>query len=266
MPSNIVVSHSSIVTFDRTTIRHMGGGGIQTKGGCQHTTIKNSYFYDISGTSIQVGEYNTFAETNPTLQELNTIVHNNTITQIAVEFRGTCGIQGGYTANTQITHNEIFNVPYSGVSLGWGWSRVKNTYAENNSISYNNITNFKLTMGDGGGIYVLGPQQNSTMKGNFVGNSLPLVQTGGGYYPDEGSAYWNISDCVFRAPRHDLEWLHVWTHTIHNINVKNCFTDTLTNETAGSNCSYSNITLVADGSPWPDAAVAIINNAGTIPQ
>eukprot|EP01060_Flectonema_neradi_P005271 TRINITY_DN1349_c7_g1_i1.p1 TRINITY_DN1349_c7_g1~~TRINITY_DN1349_c7_g1_i1.p1 ORF type:complete len:603 (+),score=133.05 TRINITY_DN1349_c7_g1_i1:64-1809(+) len=265
MPSNIVVEHSSVVLFDRVTVRHMGAGGIQTKKGCQHVTIQNSNFYDISGTAVQVGAYNTFAESNPNDQELYTVIHNNTITNVAAEFRGTCGVQGGYTAGTQITHNDMFNLPYSGVSLGWGWARVQHSYAANNTISYNNVTQFKRQMGDGGALYVLGPQPNSQMKGNYVSSSTHIQKDGGGYYPDEGSAYWHISDCVYTAPGQQLEWLHVWTKSIHDIVVDNCFTDTLKNETAGTNCSYSNITLVPDGQSWPPAAVAIMKNAGTLP-
>jgi len=35
---------------------------------------------------------------------------------------------------------------YSGVSIGWGWSREKETYAANNTVSFNAIHDYKLQL------------------------------------------------------------------------------------------------------------------------
>ena len=35
---------------------------------------------------------------------------------------------------------------YSGVSIGWGWSREKDTYAANNTVSFNAIHDYKLQL------------------------------------------------------------------------------------------------------------------------
>lgn len=77
-------------------------------------------------------------------------------------------------------------------------SREINTYyaANNTAVAYNIIRNYKLqlpvcALGDGGGIYALGPQPNSFMTGNWISN-MGSGRGGGALYPDEGSAFWDI--------------------------------------------------------------------------
>ena len=31
------------------------------------------------------------------------------------------GILAGYTDHTTIEHNKVYDLPYSGISVGWGW-------------------------------------------------------------------------------------------------------------------------------------------------
>ena len=65
----------------------------------------------------------------------------------------------------------------------------------------------------------------------------------------------------------DCEWLHIWTSSIHNITVTNCFTDTKTQENHGTNTIVENITYVAKGTPiekWPKEAQMIMENAGLV--
>lgn len=229
-------------------------------------------FYDVSGTAIQLGRYDTFNVTDEQMQERGNELSFNTITTVAAEYHGNAGISIGYSRDSVVSHNTISNITYSGISIGWGWSREVDTYAQNNTVSYNRIDGFKLqepsaSLGDGGGIYALGPQQNSTMQFNWVSN-MGSGRGGGAFYPDEGSAYWTISDNVFSNAsfcQDDCQWLHIWTSSIHDIQTFNCFTDTATQDVHGTNTPVTNITVVAKGTPvdeWPDAAQAIMTGAG----
>ena len=89
---------------------------------------------------------------------------------------------------------------------------------------------------------------------------------GGGYYPDEGSAYWEVAHNVFSgaaACSDDCEWLHLWNPSIHDVSVHDCFTDTATEVNVGTDCPEWNITVVTDGA-WPPEAQEIMNRAGTL--
>lgn len=97
------------------------------------------------------------------------------------------GVNVGYTANTLITHNDIGFSTYSGLSMGWGWSRHPEAFCHDNIIAFNKIHDYKQALNDGGGIYMLGPQHNSVIHDNWVYNQG--TASSGALYPDEGSCY-----------------------------------------------------------------------------
>ena len=116
-------------------------------------------------------------------------------------------------------------------------------------------------------IYALGPQQDSVMEGNWL-NNMGAGLGGGAFYPDEGSAYWKIYKNVFSNAtmcEDDCEWLHIWNPSIHDIEVRECFTDTMTQRNDGTDTVVESITYVEKGTErkdWPDDAVAIMDAAG----
>ena len=68
--------------------------------------------------------------------------------------------------DTHLVHNEIKDLPYTGISIGWGWGRTmeimwpRMPWDAGNEVSYNNIHDVMKMLGDGGAIYTLGPQGN----------------------------------------------------------------------------------------------------------
>ena len=125
-------------------------------------------------------------------------ISNNYVHDVGVEYTGAVGIWGGYARKTTITHNEIGDLPYSGISFGWaGWHTNATTPFTNpniqadNVISDNVIYNVMGERTDGAPIYTNGPQGQSlqhglTLSGNVTfGNVRPSFA----WYNDEGSAY-----------------------------------------------------------------------------
>jgi len=66
-----------------------------------------------------------------------------------------------------ITNNHIFNLPYTGVSVGWMWSPVA-TPSRQNIIAGNHIHDIMNILSDGGGIYMLGLQPGSKILNNRI--------------------------------------------------------------------------------------------------
>jgi hypothetical protein len=66
--------------------------------------------------------------------------------------------------------------------------RHQSTYAQNNTVSNNDIGYYKSLLKDGGGIYTLGPQKLTRVFGNYVHDQLDGGATGA-LYPDQGSGY-----------------------------------------------------------------------------
>ncbi len=251
---NVSFQAASSLRFERNTFIHLGNAGLRLWNGSQNNTVIGNVFTDISASGIEIGDV---ANPNATgsAQDSGNTVTDNYIHDLPVEYHGGVGIFAGYVAHNTISHNEIANTPYSGISEGWGWGAPP-SFANSNVIQNNLIYNIMQLLLDGGGIYVLGQtnQPGSTISGNYIHNQGHEY---GALYPDEGSSYWDINNNVVASvPR----WLHIWTSSIHDINVHDNFSDTATMTNNGTNITLSN--NYTAGPPWPTAAQNIINNAG----
>ena len=66
-----------------------------------------------------------------------------------------------------ISHNEISEIAYSGISVGWGWTKTVNCM-RNNIIHANYIHHYAKHMYDVAGIYTLSVQSKSAITENVV--------------------------------------------------------------------------------------------------
>ena len=146
---------------------------------------------------------------DPRMVVKNNTVMNNFIHDCCVEYMGGVGVFAGYTDGTVIGHNEICRLPYSGISVGWGWGEEDAgggaesyympfkydtpTPAGNNRMESNHIHQVMNPLQDGGGIYTLGNMAGTVIRGNHIHDN-PGVP--GGIYLDEGSGFIEITGNV----------------------------------------------------------------------
>ncbi|MFL5811182.1 MAG: L-rhamnose mutarotase, partial [Flavisolibacter sp.] len=97
----------------------------------------------------------------------NMTISNNLINDVANEDWGCVGIGAGFVRNSTIEHNDISDIPYSGISLGWGWTPEKNVM-ENNSVVANKIHRYAKQMYDVAGIYTLSAQPATVISENDI--------------------------------------------------------------------------------------------------
>lgn len=97
-----------------------------------------------------------------------------------------------HAADCEISHNEIHDGWYTGISVGWVWG-----YSDNptNGIKISNNLIYNIGNGwlsDMGGIYTLGVQPDTVISGNIIYNVGCYSGNGGyggwGIYLDEGSS------------------------------------------------------------------------------
>lgn len=121
-------------------------------------------------------------------------ITNNYITRAGIENWSAPAIQAYYVNTLNISHNEIYDVNYSGVCVGWGWANNPGSkVCRNNSINYNRIHRFGLRMYDAGGIYTLGQQPNSVERGNYISDQYNHLAA---LYSDNGTKHYTITDNV----------------------------------------------------------------------
>lgn len=163
------------VSFTKCTFEHNASTGLDyhlyIKGG----TVDRCIFRDIGGNGILAGGFSPEgfeahkpydpADRRIICTGLN--ITNNLITDVTNEDWGCVGIGAGFVRDIRICNNEISDVSYTGISVGWGWNQQPCSMA-NNLISGNLIYNYAKHMYDTAGIYTLGAQPHSLIKGNVV--------------------------------------------------------------------------------------------------
>jgi hypothetical protein len=224
--------------------------------------IERCVLRDVSAAAIQLGG---FRDPRGGWHDRNNTVRDCLIEGAAAELSGAVGINVGYTVGTRIEHNTLRGLSFSGISVGWGWDRhtcVGCSDARDNQITANRIEGYKSRLNDGGGIYMLGPQNGSLISDNFISHQGTV--SCGALYPDEGSSYslWqrNVVTDIGNA-----SWLHLWTASIHDVHIIDNFADTPYFLNLGTNCPMIGNTIFKPGQP-PPKAQAIMLAAGVRPQ
>lgn len=103
-------------------------------------------FRDISASAVAIGTRDNPINKTTDRQDLANTVSDCTIARVAQEYRGHPGILVGFSHGTTLSHNEISYLPYSGISLGWGWSRYPYTYDGGHVIFGNHIHHHMLVL------------------------------------------------------------------------------------------------------------------------
>jgi hypothetical protein len=174
VPAAIYAEWSENISFDNCEFKNLGGSGVWFSTGSRNCSISDSHFSDISGNGVMIGEGQD-REVNggkwwkvaPEQVALANKIENCSVTECGKQFYGAVGIWCGLTAETIIKNNEIFNLPYSGISIGWMWS-PEPTPCRQNTIDGNHIHHIMQILSDGGGIYMLGLQPGSKIINNHI--------------------------------------------------------------------------------------------------
>ena len=156
------------IDFERCRFEHLGSTGLNYEEAVQGGVVRGCLFRDIAGNGLLVGSFSPAAhETHlpydpADRREVCTQQHINNcyFTEIGNEDWGCLAIAAGYVGDVNIEHNEISEVPYSGISLGWGWTQTVNCM-RNNRVHANLIHHYAKHMYDVAGIYTLGSQPKS---------------------------------------------------------------------------------------------------------
>ncbi|MDQ1307005.1 MAG: hypothetical protein QG671_2837 [Actinomycetota bacterium] len=301
MPAAVQVSAASDITFSGDQFANLGQNALgigndanaHASGvglGARSITVDHSVFTGDAAGAIVAGGVRADAHhpSDSRMTNRDITISNNLVHDIGLDYRGITAFLPTYVTNAVISHNEVYNMPYSGISVGYGWGAndaggsteyayrglynyqprySTATTASNNQITGNYVHDVMQQMNDGGCIYGLSANPGGVISGNYCLRTNNFF----GLYFDEGSRYFTATNNVFSA-------IGVWSTA--NANADNTTGDlTVTNNWTTNGTTWiangsrgnkvSNNTTVSNGA-WPAPAQSVMAAAGiqgsTTPQ
>ncbi len=208
--AGVSVEYAENISFENCRFEHFGSTGLDFVSGVKGATVRGSVFNDIGGNGILAGffgdeDFEVHQAWNPADARLvcdNILIDNNYISHPGVDDYGCLAIAVGYASDVTISHNEIFDTPYSAINMGWGWVKDESVM-RNNHIKANYIHSFSNKMRDSGAIYTLSSQPNSSIESNRIEgvgdpHTNPVMwdmrHSQFDIYTDEGTDYYTVKN------------------------------------------------------------------------
>ncbi len=197
-PGAINVRYADQIAVRGCHVYAVAANGVQFERGVKLSRIERCTFSQVGGNAINL---DAFAQIDPSAVDKTeqNVVCDNRLTHFGQTYNGV-GILASYVADTVIEHNEIADGPYIGIQLGNQALGRSDVGMRGNVIRANLIRRVMRLHDDGGAIYTLGPQPDSTITENYVADvrkgswagSKPLA----GIYLDNDSEHFQVTNNV----------------------------------------------------------------------
>ncbi|MFI1030023.1 right-handed parallel beta-helix repeat-containing protein [Streptomyces sp. NPDC020951] len=293
MPAAVQVSAASHISFTGNRFTQLGqvalgignDANAHTTGvglGADTISVTGNVFTQDAGGGVVVGGVQADAHhpSDPRMTNRNITISDNVMHDLALDYRDMTAVLVTYATDVTVSHNEIYDMPYTGIAIGYGWGTndpggsqdyvnrglydfqpvyTTPTTLKNLKVTGNHLHDVMRTMDDGACIYTLSAAPGTSIDRNYCADNNGHY----GIYHDEGSRDYTDSNNVFRDTG---DWDHENSNATNN-------TGALTvrdNWTSNGSISLSNgqrgnvvtgTAVVTDGN-WPRGAQQIMENAG----
>ncbi len=180
--------------FEDCNIGQIGQYGIEIADGCSGIQIVGCEISDLGGGGVRIGGSDA---SGPVCRRTGyNVVTDNHIHHAGQIYMSAVGVFLKDTFCNRVQHNHIHDLYYSGISCGWVWGYTESVSRENH-LDMNLIHDLGFgLLSDMGGIYTLGIQPGTTIRGNIIYNVERASYGGWGVYLDEGSSHIVVEDNI----------------------------------------------------------------------
>lgn len=169
------------------TIEHVGLYGLEFDEGCRDCAAVGNHLHDLGAGGIRGGGTDLDGHIDGRTGHLT--ITDNSIHHLGRIFHQGVGVFLGHAFDCTVAHNHIHHACYTGISTGWTWG-YRETPSRNNRIEHNLIHHIGAgVLSDMGGIYTLGVQPGTVVRGNHLHDIWSQDYGGWGIYLDEGTSH-----------------------------------------------------------------------------
>lgn len=250
--------HTENCSIENCILHSLGVHAISINEGTSNTRICKNHIYDIGAGGIKAGGCNYVKDENGEstidLLDINSknIIKNNRIEKCGRRYYAGCGILIKHSRENYIAHNEISDIFYSGISIGWVWGYT-DSVGRDNIIEKNLIYNIGSgVLSDMGGIYTLGKMPGTIIRNNIIHDVTCFDYGAWGIYLDEGTSYVTVeNNLCYNLGKNAFHQHYGRMNTVrNNIFVKSGNeVASVSGSMINNTCIFERNIMVADGNP-----------------